>query len=414
MTIRSKLIVDSTPLKESIEFRWLFSGLGFAGFGRQLTVVAVPYQVYDITGSTLLVGLLGLVQLFPVLGVSAVGGSLVDAVDRRTLLMSAQLATGATAVGLAANAMLDAPLVWMIFVLSALNAAISTIDHPTRATLVSAIVSRKQLPSATALTQSLENVARMVGPAIGGVVIVVWGVTATFVIEAVCFTLGALFTMRLASRPAVGQVAKFGLRSMLEGWEFLKKRQLLRANFAIDFNAMVFGMPLALFPAFGEEILGGDARTVGLLYAAPGAGAMVAALTSGWVGSIERQGRAVIIAVIIWGAAIAGFGFSRTTWLAVALLAVAGAADVISAVFRNTILQLAVPDNLRGRLSSFHVGISSGGPRLGDFEAGAVASATSVPFSVVSGGLACIIGAFIIARKMPELDAYVDDYPVDS
>ncbi len=136
---------------------------------------------------------------------------------------------------------------------------------------------------------------------------------------------------------------------------------------------------------------------------------MVATLTSGWVGSVERQGRAVIISVIIWGLAIAGFGFSRTTWLALVLLAIAGAADVISAVFRNTILQLAVPDNLRGRLSSFHVGISSGCPRLGDFEAGAVASATSVPFSVVSGGLACVVGAFIIARKMPELDAYVDE-----
>lgn len=410
MAIRSKLIVDSTPLKESIEFRWLFSGLGFAGFGRQLTVVAVPYQVYDITGSTLLVGLLGLIQLFPVLAVSAVGGSLVDAMDRRTLLMAAQLATGATAVGLAVNAMLDSPLVWMIFVLSALNAAISTVDHPTRATLVSAIVTRRQLPAATALTQSLENVSRMVGPAIGGVIIVASGVTATFFIEAVCFAVGAAFTMRLIRRPAEGQVAKFGLRSMMEGWEFLKERRLLRANFAIDFNAMVFGMPLALFPAFGEEILGGDARTVGLLYAAPGAGAMIGALTSGWVGTIERQGRAVIISVVIWGLAIAGFGFSRTTWLAVILLAIAGAADVVSAVFRNTILQLAVPDNLRGRLSSFHVGISSGGPRLGDFEAGAVASATSVPFSVVSGGLACVVGAFVIARRMPELDAYVDQH----
>lgn len=411
MTAQSKLIVDATPLRESAEFRWLYTGFGFSGFGRQLTVVAVPYQVYDITGSTLLVGLLGLVQLFPVLAVSAVGGSLVDAVDRRTLLMVAQLATGATAIGLAVNAVIESPLVWMIFVLSALNAALATIDHPTRATLVAAIVGRRLLPAATALTQSLHNVARMVGPAVGGLIIVVWGVAATFVIEAACFALGVLCTSRLASRPAVGQIAKFGLRSMMEGWEFLKKRQLLRANFAIDFNAMVFGMPLALFPAFGQEILGGDARTVGLLYAAPGAGAMVAALTSGWVGSIVRQGRAVIISVIIWGAAIAGFGLSRTTWLAVALLAVAGAADVISAVFRNTILQLAVPDNLRGRLSSFHVGISSGGPRLGDFEAGAVASATTVPFSVVSGGLACIIGAFVIAKKMPELDAYVDDHP---
>ena len=387
----------------------MFSGLGFAGFGRQLTVVAVPFQVFDITGSTLQVGLLGLAQLIPVILVSAVGGSLVDAVDRRALLTTAQLATGATAVGLAINAALDSPMVWLIFVLSALNAAISTIDHPTRATLVSAIVSRRDLPAATALTQTLENLSKMVGPAVGGVLIVASGVTTTFVIEAIAFTIGAMFTLRLTRRPAIGQVAKFGLESMKEGWVFLKGRRLLKANFAIDFNAMVFGMPLALFPAFGLLVLDGDASTVGFLYAAPGAGAMVAAVTSGWVGTVKRQGRAVLISVMVWGASIAAFGFSRTTWLAVVLLAIAGGADVISAVFRNTILQLAVPDNLRGRLSSFHVGISSGGPRLGDFEAGAMASLISVPFSIVSGGLACIAGAFVIAKKMPELDTYVHD-----
>ena len=387
----------------------MFSGLGFAGFGRQLTVVAVPFQVFDITGSTLQVGLLGLAQLIPVILVSAVGGSLVDAVDRRALLTTAQLATGATAVGLAINAALDSPMVWLIFVLSALNSAISTIDHPTRATLVSAIVSRRDLPAATALTQTLENLSKMVGPAVGGVLIVASGVTTTFVIEAIAFTIGAMFTLRLTRRPAIGQVAKFGLESMKEGWVFLKGRRLLKANFAIDFNAMVFGMPLALFPAFGLLVLDGDASTVGFLYAAPGAGAMVAAVTSGWVGTVKRQGRAVLISVMVWGASIAAFGFSRTTWLAVVLLAIAGGADVISAVFRNTILQLAVPDNLRGRLSSFHVGISSGGPRLGDFEAGAMASLISVPFSIVSGGLACIAGAFVIAKKMPELDTYVHD-----
>ena len=219
---------------------------------------------------------------------------------------------------------------------------------------------------------------------------------------------GAIFMFGMSHRPPEGEIAKFGLNSIKEGWRFLKNRQILQANFAIDFNAMVFGMPAALFPAVGTVVLGGDASTVGLLYAAPGAGALLAALTSGWVGTIRRQGRAVILSVILWGAGIAAFGFSRTVWVALVFLAIAGGADVISAVFRNTILQLAVPDNLRGRLSSIHVAVSSGGPRLGDFEAGAVASLVSVPFSIVSGGIACILGALFIRKRMPELDAYVD------
>ena len=408
MVGRSRFVVDTEPLRASKEFRWLYAGVALADFGRSLNVVAVPFQVYELTGSTLLVGLLGLAQLGPLLLVSAIGGSVVDAVDRRALLIGAQLATGATAIGLAFNAASNAPIVWLIFVLSALNAGISAIDHPTQAALVPGIVGRRLLPSATALIQTLRTVSKMVGPAIGGIMIVASGFTATFVIEAVVFTLGAILMLGISHRPPEGEIAKFGLNSIKEGWKFLKNRQLLQANFAIDFNAMVFGMPAALFPAVGTAVLGGDASTVGLLYAAPGAGALAAALTSGWVGTIRRQGRAVILSVILWGAGIAAFGFSRTVWVAVVFLAIAGGADVISTVFRNTILQLAVPDNLRGRLSSIHVGVSSGGPRLGDFEAGAVASLVSVPFSIVSGGIACILGALLIRNKMPALDAYVD------
>jgi MFS family permease len=405
---RPRFIVDVEPLEASGEFRWLYAGLAVAGFGRQLTVVAVPYQVYELTGSTLLVGLLGLVQLGPLLAVSAVGGALVDAVDRRTLLIIAQLATGATAVGLAINSAMDAPVVWLIFVFSALNAGVSAIDHPTRAALVSNIVGRRLLPSATALTQTLENVSKMIGPAIGGFIIAGSSFTMTYAIEAISFVLGAGFMFGIAHRPAEGEIRRFGWTSIKEGWTFLRERRLLQANFAIDLNAMVFGMPTALFPAIGTTVLAGDATTVGLLYAAPGAGALAAALTSGWVGSIRRQGRAVIASVVLWGAGIAAFGLSRAVPLALIFLAIAGGADVISAVFRNTILQLAVPDNLRGRLSSIHVGVASGGPRLGDFEAGAVASLVSVPFSVVSGGVACVIGAAVISRLMPELAAYVD------
>lgn len=402
----SLLFVDVTPLKRSPGFRRLYGGLALAWFGRQLTVVAVPYQVYQLTGSTFLVGALGIAQLVPLLATSVVGGAIVDSVDRRRLLVVAQIGLMATAIGLAFNAALDDPAVWAIFVLSGLNAGISAIDNPARSASVPALVGRELLPAALALTQTLGNIAKTVGPAIGGLLIARTNLTLTFAIEAAAFAIGTIFMFRIGSLEPEGGGQRFGLESIKEGYRFLRERRVLQANFAIDLNAMIFGMPQALFPAIGETVLGGDATTVGLLYAAPGAGALIAAITSGWVGRIQRQGRAVVWAVIAWGAAIAGFGLARSVVVAVVLLAFAGAADVVSAVFRNTILQLAVPDRLRGRLSSIHIAVVSGGPRVGDFEAGAVASATTPQISVVSGGLACIVGAILIARKMPQLPNY--------
>ncbi|HSR44114.1 MAG TPA: MFS transporter [Acidimicrobiia bacterium] len=402
----ARLLADVTPLRQSVDFRWLYGGLSLAWLGRQLTVVAVPYQVYQLTGSTFLVGALGIAQLVPLLLTSIVGGAIVDSVDRRRLLVIAQLCMTGTAVGLAVNASLTAPKVWLIFVLSGLNAGVSAIDNPARTASVPALVGRDLLPAALALTQILGNVAKTVGPAIGGLLIARTSLTVTYGLEAVAFAVGTLFMIRIGSLKPEGGGRRFGWESIREGYSFLRERRLLQANFAIDLNAMIFGMPQALFPAIGVTVLGGDATTVGLLYAAPGAGALIAAVTSGWVGFIRRQGRAVVIAVIVWGVAIGSFGLAKSTVLAVLLLAVAGAADVVSAVFRNTILQLAVPDRLRGRLSSIHIAVVSGGPRLGDFEAGAVASVTSPQISVVSGGLACILGALIIARRMPEFTAY--------
>jgi MFS family permease len=374
--------------------------------GRQLTVVAVPFQVYQLTGSTFLVGVLGIAQLIPLLLTSVVGGALVDSVDRRRLLVIAQLASMGTAVGLAINASLDEPMVWLIFALSAVNAGFSAIDSPARSASLPTLVGRELLPASLAITQTVANLAKTLGPAVGGLLIAQTSLSLTYSLEAVAFFISALFMIRVGELNPEGGGQRFGWESIKEGFRFLKDRRILQANFVIDINAMVFGMPQALFPVIGTEVLGGDASTVGLLYAAPGAGALLGALTSGWVGMVRRHGRAVILAVILWGAAIAAFGFVTSVWVALALLALAGAADVVSAVFRTTILQLAVPDRLRGRLSSIQIAVVAGGPRLGDFEAGAVASVTSPQFSVVSGGLACIFGALLIARWAPEYNRY--------
>lgn len=403
----SRFLVDVTPLRRSEGFRRLFGGLSLAWLGRQLTVVAVPFQVYELTGSTFLVGALGIAQLVPLLLTSMIGGAIVDSVDRRRLLVIAQVALMITAVGLALNAALDEPKVWLIFVLSGLNAGISAIDSPARFASVPALVGHTLLPASLALIQTLANVAKTLGPAVGGFLIARTSLTLTYGLEAFAFALGTLFMLRIGELRPEGGGQRFGWESIKEGYRFLRERRLLQANFAIDLNAMIFGMPQALFPAIGQTVLGGDAATVGLLYAAPGAGALIGALTSGWVGRVRRQGRAVVVAVIVWGAAIAAFGLVGSVWLAVGLLALAGGADVVSAVFRNTILQLAVPDRLRGRLSSIHIAVVSGGPRMGDFEAGAVAALTTPQISVVSGGVACILGALLIARRMPELPEYV-------
>lgn len=401
-----RFFVDTTPLRESAEYRWLYAGLTLAWFGRQLTVVAVPYQVFEMTGSTLAVGLLGLAQFVPLLIASFIGGAVADAVDRKRLLVLSQVGLCLTAVGLTWNALTESPALWPLYVLSGLNAAISAVDHPTRAAILPTLVGRDLLPSALALNQTLGNVAKAVGPALGGLIIATAGLPMTYGIEAALFLVGSQLMRPIRPLPPEGGGRKVGLASIMEGLAYLKKRRILQGTFAIDLNATIFGMPRALFPAFGTEVLGGGASVVGVLYAAPGIGALVGAVTSGWVPRVRRQGRAVIVAVIVWGLALASFGLTSSVALAVVLLALAGAADVISAVFRATILQLSVPDALRGRLSGVNIGVVSGGPRLGDLEAGLVASLTSVRFSVVSGGLACVLGAMAIGRWMPELDRY--------
>lgn len=400
------MVVDTTPFRESVVFRWLFAGLGMSHVGRQLTVVAVPYQIYDLTGSTLAVGLVGLVQLIPLLITSLFGGALADAVDRKRLLVWSQILLAATAAGLALNGFLENPAIWPLYVLTAFNAAVSAVESPTRTAAIPTIVRAELLPSALALSQILQNVARAVVPAVAGLLIATVGMGWTFSTEAILFLIGSMLMRRIPALNPEGGGTRFGIESIKEGLVYLKSERLLQANFVIDLNAMVFGMPTALFPAIATELFGGGATTTGLLFAAPGAGALLAALTAGWVGSVRRQGRAVVLAVVVWGLAMAMFGLSNSLAVALPLLAVAGAADVISAVFRSTVLQVTVPDALRGRLSSVHIAVVAGGPRLGDLEAGAVAALTSVRFSVVSGGVACVLGALAIGRYMPRLWRY--------
>ncbi len=397
------MLIDVTPLRESRQFRLLYAGQAGSTIGSQLTMVAAPYQVYVLTDSSLAVGLLGLAQLVPLIAGSLVGGALADAHDRRRLLLVAQFLLAATTAGLALNAMAAEPRLWVVYALTGVHAAFSGLDHPTRSSAIPQLVERTQLASALALIQLTWQLGLVAGPALAGIVIANGGIPAAYVLDVASF--GTAIASLLLMGPVVpeGGGTKVGLASIVEGVRFLRGRRALQATFVIDVNAMVFGMPRALFPALGTTYFGGGAAAVGLLYAAPGAGALAGAVFSGWVGRVDHQGRAVVLAVIAWGAAIAAFGLAPWLPVALLLLAVAGAADMVSAVFRNSILQLSVPDRLRGRLSAVHIAVVTGGPRLGDVEAGAVAALTNPSVSVVTGGVACMAGAGLIARLMPEL-----------
>jgi MFS family permease len=400
------LLVDLTPLRASRDFRLLFAGNSVSQLGRQLTVVAVPYQVFLITGSSLAVGMVGLVTVVPLVTLTLAGGAIADAVDRRKLLLVTQLLSAATSAGLALNAMSPSPRLWPIYVLAGLSAGLAGVDHPARNAIIPGLVGRRLFPSAAALGQIQFQVAHVAGPALAGLIISRMSLATAYWIDVASFGAAVAAVAAIRPQPPEGGGTRPGWSSIREGLHYVKGRRLLIGTFLIDINAMVFGMPRALFPALGTGFFGGGAVAVGLLYAAPGAGALAGALLTGWEGGVRRQGRAVIVAVLVWGAAITAFGLVPWLPLALVLLALAGAADVVSAVFRNTILQLSVPDNMRGRLSSVHIAVVTGGPQLGDAEAGAVAALTTPRVSVVSGGLACMLGVLALLRLVPELARY--------
>ncbi len=414
----SGLLVDIQPLRESRDYRLLYGGQAVSSLGRQLTVVAAPVQVFAITDSSWAVGTLGLVQLPMVLLGSLLGGALADSHDRRQLLVITQIVLFFTSVGLALNAA-GGERLWPIYVLTAVQGGIFSIDQPTRNAATPMLVDKTLLPAAAALNQVLFHVGGLFGPAAAGFLIEYVNLAAAYWIDAASFVVSLVAILAVRPLPPAGGGTRANSKSVFEGLRYLRGRQALQGTFVIDINAMVFGMPRALFPELAATTFAGQAGAVGLLYAAPGAGGLVAALMSGWVTRIRHQGRAVLWAVAAWGVSIALFGFARWFWLAFLCLAFAGASDVVSAVFRNTILQLSVPDRLRGRLSAVHIAVVTGGPRLGDAEAGAVAALTSVRTSAVSGGLACIAGVVAIARLMPGLahwtldDAVDDDEPTE-
>ena len=395
------IVVDVAPLRESRDFRLLFTSQLVSTLGSQLTAVAVPFQLYAETRSSLQVGAVSLVQLGPLVAGALVGGSVGDAVDRRKLLLVSSVLLGVTSGGLAVNSLASHPSVAAIYLISALAAALNGFTNTARNAVVPSLVRPALLLPAYSFLQVLFQLGTVVGPAVSGVLIGAIHLRWVYGVDAVTYCLCAAAVALMAPLPPVAGAARPGWSSVKEGIGYLRGRQALQGVYVIDINAMVFGMPRALFPAMADTVFHGGATTLGYLYAAVGAGGLVGGATTGWVERIRHQGWLIVGAVIVWGAAITAFGFSRVLALSLVLLAVGGWADVISAVVRNTVLQLSVPERLRSRISSIQMAVVSGGPRLGDLESGAVAAAAGTEFSIVSGGIACVAGALLLAALMP-------------
>lgn len=401
-----RLAADITPLRVSRDFRLLWTGELVSETGSNVTLVGLYIQVFRLTHSAAAVGAIGLVQLAALIVASLVAGPVIDRADRRRLLLVSQCGQAGASGMLLAGALIGDPPLVLVYLGASLVAGFAGFALSTRSAMTPNLVAPHQLPAALALNQVMWNTCLIVGPALGGVVVAQAGLTWAYGLDVASFaaTIGAAALMRPmpARRETVG--GQTGWRSLVEAFRYLRGRRVLQSSFVIDLVAMVFGMPRALFPILAVEQFHGGAEIVGALFAAPAVGALLGALTGGWVGRVRRQGLAVLVAVSVWGAGIVGFGLSgRFLGAALVFLAVAGAADVVSAVFRSTILQLGVPDDLRGRLSSVHILVVAGGPRLGDFEAGAVAAVFTPTISVISGGVLCLAGVGVLAVLVPGL-----------
>ncbi len=405
VALLSRLAVDTRLLRTEPAFRRLWFGQGVSAIGNQITTVAIPFQVYRITHSTLAVGLLGAAALVPLLTASLYGGAVADAFDRRRLLIVTDIALALVSTGLLVNASLARPHLWALYVAELLGAATWGFSRPAMDALTPRLVGPDKVTEAMALQSVYSTLAHVAGPAAGGLLIAGIGLPGAYAVDIATFGASLVAACLLPSLPPLHDVERPGLAAIREGFRFVRGRPPLLGIFVVDTNAMIFGMPSALFPAYGAHF-GGGARTVGFLYAAPFAGALLASLLSGWMRHVRRLGLAVSVAAAAWGAAIALFGLANGLVLGLVFLAVAGAADEISAVFRSTILLRSTPDSLRGRLSGIELAQVAGAPTLGNVEAGLVASLTSLRFSVVSGGLACVAGTLITVLAIPKFLRY--------
>jgi MFS family permease len=406
--------IDTRPLRHP-PYRRVFIGNAVSNFGFQFTAVAVQVQMYALTHSSGYVGLLGLASLIPLVVFGVWGGAISDTVDRRRLLLASSLLLWCSTLGLLLQALLGLHQPWLLFVLMAVQATAFSVSAPTRNAILPRLVPAPEIPSANTLNTTTFNAALVLGPILGGLIVhngedryVVWA----YLVDAVAFLAALWATWRLPSIPPQSRASRSdGSPGRVAGWPeiragfaFIAASPVLWLSFAIDIAAMVLALPRSLFPQVAAQQFG--AGSIGFLYAAIGIGSVVAGLTSGWIRRVHRQGVALVISVVVWGLAVGAAGLAGSLWLAVLLLAVGGAADLVSAVYRQSILQTYAPDGLQGRMQGIFIAVVAGGPRLGDLRAGFTAAVIGPTVAWAGGGIAAAVVAAGLALAFPALLRY--------
>ncbi|GAA4241575.1 MFS transporter [Actinomadura meridiana] len=399
------LAIDTRPLAHPAFRRlWLGQGVSFVGF--QVTAVAVPVQVYKMTGSSFWVGVLGFVNLVPLVVFGLWGGAVADHMDRRRLLLASSLVMWAATLLLLAQALLGLDSLGLIMAVVAVQAVGFAVSSPARSAIIPRLLDTPLVPAANTLNFTVLQGAALAGPLFAGVILARWDYGVAYALDAVLFTVAMYAALRLPAMPPLGDVTGSpGLRSVFDGLRYLAGQPVLMMSFVVDIIAMAIAMPRALFPEVAETRFGGEGA-VGYLFASIAIGAVLGGLSSGWIGRVRRQGVALIVSIVVWGLAVAAAGLSGRLWLVVVLLAVGGAADLVSAVFRQSMLQTYAPDEMRGRLQGVFTVVVAGGPRLGDVRAGATASVAGATASWVGGGLACAVLVVVAGFAVPALLRY--------
>jgi MFS family permease len=405
------VLTDVRPLQASADYRRLWVGQTVSQLGQQMTTVAIAIQVYDITGSSFSVGLVGLASLVPMVCFGLYGGAIADVMDRRRLALVASIGLWLLSLVLVAQAVLGLDEPGLLYAVVAAQSACFAVNNPARAAIIPRLLRRDLLPAANALSMASFNLGFTVGPLVGAYLIHVSGFATTYAVDAVTFTAALYSLFRLPRIPPEGAARRAGLAAVVEGLRFLTTAPNLRTSFVADMCAMVLAQPRALFPALALTVYMGTEGTVGLLQSAPAAGALAAFLLSGWIGRVRRHGRAIVAAVAVYGMAVGAVGLTDVLWFGVFFLAVSGAADMVSAAYRSTMLQAAAPDALRGRLQGVFTVVVAGGPRAGDFVAGTVASLTSERTALLVGGMSCVAGVLLAAARQRGFLRYDAQHP---
>jgi hypothetical protein len=400
------VLMDVRPLRESPAFRRLLTGVGLSAIGSSMTIFAVVVQVFTLTHSSLAVGAVGIAMAVPAIVFGLVGGSVADTRDRRRLVLFTSSCLAAVSALFAAQAFAGNRQAWPLYVLVTVQSLFGAVDNPARRTFLPRLLPARLVSAGAALNGFAARGSVIIGPSLAGLIAAAWGLKACYLVDVVSFGAALYGVARLPPMPPQGAPSRPGLRGVADALRFIAGSRILTGALVADMSAMVLGVPSAVFPAINLAHFGGATQTLGLIAAAPGVGGVLGTVLSGSVGRVSRQGRAMLVTGSVWGACIAGFGLAHSLWLALALLAVSGGADVFSVVFRTTMVQLSTPDRYRGRASAAEYVVGVGCPRLGEFRAGAVGSLASPTISAVSGGLSVIVASAVIAVAMPVFFRY--------